>query len=148
MAELEGNVSFCNNLHTPPIYNGSEDPSNWVKYFRSWSEINKIKAEKAYLYIPFYLKGSAKVWFEGLKDEIQNNSEELVKVSKEIFALDNELELELKQNENESALEYLDRYRIMAKEHSIPEKIEILYTKKGFLRKLQYSVHFRDPKTL
>ncbi|VDI02879.1 Hypothetical predicted protein [Mytilus galloprovincialis] len=143
MAEPHGNVHFNYfNIITPPMYNGSGNPSNWLLYFRKWIKINSILNENACHYLPFYLKESAKVWFDGLNENIQNSTENL-----EIEDED-DIELDVKQKENESVLEFFDRLRIIAKDLEIPENLEFIMGKKGLLPKLNTSIILSNPKNL
>ncbi|CAG2198859.1 unnamed protein product [Mytilus edulis] len=150
MAEPHGNVHFNYfNIITPPMYNGSGNPSNWLLYFRKWIKINSIANENACHYLPFYLKESAKVWFDGLHENIQNSTENLEIGLIERFSRDeDDIELDVKQKENESVLEFFDRLRIIAKDLEIPENLEFIMGKKGLLPKLNNSITLSNPKNL
>ncbi|VDI58928.1 Hypothetical predicted protein [Mytilus galloprovincialis] len=150
MAEPHGNVHFNYlTLITPPMYNGSGNPSNWLLYFRKWIKINSILNENACHYLPFYLKESAKVWFDGLNENIQNSTENLEIGLIERFSRDeDDIELDVKQKENESVLEFFDRLRIIAKDLEIPEILEFIMGKKGLLPKLNTTITLSNPKNL
>ncbi|VDI45500.1 Hypothetical predicted protein [Mytilus galloprovincialis] len=150
MAEPHGNVHFNYfNIITPPMYNGSGNPSNWLLYFRKWIKINSILNENACHYLPFYLKESAKVWFDGLNENIQNSTENLEIGLVERFSRnEDDIELDVKQKENESVLEFFDRLRIIAKDLEIPENLEFIMDKKGLLPKLNTSIILSNPKNL
>lgn len=150
MAEPQGNVHFnYSNIITPPMFNGSGNPSNWLIYFRKWIKINSISNESACHYLPFYLKESAKVWFDGLNENIQDNTENLEIGLVERFSGDkDDIELDVKQKANESVLEFFDRLKIIAKDSEIPEHLEFIMGKKGLLSKLTTSIVLSNPKNL
>lgn len=108
----------------------------------------KKSDEDAAIALPFYLKGAAKMFYEGLPEPQQNNLEGCLRLVEARFEGHSDEELLMAQTSSESALDFLDRVILKASEENIPDHVIIKIAKKGFHRGLIPYVIQKDPKTM
>ena len=137
------------NFIQPPCYCGEGSPSSWSKHFDRWKCLQGLSDAQACNAMPFYMKGSAKVWFDSLPNATQVNYQQLKDALVARFSSSPaDDEIVISQAAHESALEYIDKLTVLANSNGIPENLIVRIAKNRFNSALIPHIIQRDPKTL
>lgn len=136
-------------LHVQPNkFNGTSKGQSWIQEFDRWSKLHKLSNEQAAQALPFYLDGSAKLWFDGLPDATQTNYAQLKDAMTKRFASRHEDDdIFITQAPTELAVEFLDRLQIKAASQNIPDHLRMRIAIKGFRQTLRNTILQRNPQT-
>lgn len=132
----------------PAKFNGASKGQTWLQEFDRWAKLHKLSDDQAAQALPFYLEGSAKLWFESLNETIQTNYNRLKQTLVARFKnhQSEDDDLFITQAPTEQAVEFLERLQIKAIAENIPEHLHQRIALKGFKQSLRGTIIARNPQ--
>lgn len=138
-----------NNLNLES-FKGEGDAKKWFGYFERYTAFLNLSPQRAALALPFFLKGIAKSWYDGLQETTQQDLAVLKTAFTQRFeqsGLDINI-LAIAQKQEESAEEYFSRSSDILLTRQLPENLAISIIMKGLKSELIGIVMPKNPKSL
>ena len=133
--------------------NPGERADEWLSWYVNYAEAMQFNDDKRRLFMPFYSRDHAKVWYDSLPADTKNNWRTLTNVFKDKFngsdGLANEATiLNIRQNAEESCASYFTRFTRATTNKNIPEAILAGVVLNGLRPEIKQIVMPQDPKTV
>ena len=137
-------------------FDGTGDADIWLKKFKRFCEVQKLKDEDIVKILPLYFSGPAEVWFMGLTDEEANNNELFDKfkerfqttITGSLRTLKTETFQNCRMAPSEDVETYIDRLSRLGQQLSKSKEDILDQAQLGLLDTLKNYVMGRDPSSI